>query len=670
MGKKVGLFVLCLMLVCFALVGAAEGKQKAVVADKVPLLMYCPEEGKDDPEFQSYWGTPFEISPPGKYDMQVEFFRGDEALFDTITASQYRSEEYFYIDVNKFPTEPGMVHFKVTGESENAYIDELFELKVVPYTGRETPQSYDVHANVGEKIDLWLACFEELLKQNSRLGFGSIGIPDKNGVGKYLLKEYEFTPEEKGIYHLLGEVWNCNILEYVDIRVIAGDVSEADIKSDTEAYLARHAVDEGTKNNGKLRARIDSSFIRKFRRGVPLYCKSDEYPDIKLKSDFYYLLNVSREGNFGLKIELVDGDSSIKNLFGLEHYRKENLFGLKNAKNLKKPGSAVLRITGENGNYYVDEVFTVNIEPYQGPELKMTKNYIHVNLGEETDVVSSFRDLCPDVEEGAGFEFKKGNNYNYGDVVNENFEWIDYSFRALKKGIYDAQLLLTQSNVEFEFNVKIYAGDYPYLLSTDAEAFPGTDIKVLADVLMEEAKDKEIEYTLEGNEKVTIDPEGRLSIAEDASGEVLIKAKPAGLDVEPAELKVKILGYNGKKPADSFDEATLKTFDYLGTNPLYSTESGSVWSTWLKQNSIGIDLGLSCGEKVTKVTVLPVRSPDELKELVLANPESERLACDQSGGTAEISLREQPIFSDYGRKPGTLCTAPSDAAYRSVFRSG
>ena len=145
MKKKISIIVLCLMLLTIALAGAAEGKQKAEILNKAPLLMYCPEEGKDDPEFDTYESFYLEVKPAGKYDLQVEYAEGDEALFEAISARQYRKDDKrIYIDAEVFPKEPCVTKFRLTGESEDAYIDELFEIQVVPYTGRVTQERVDV----------------------------------------------------------------------------------------------------------------------------------------------------------------------------------------------------------------------------------------------------------------------------------------------------------------------------------------------------------------------------------------------------------------------------------------------------------------------------------------------------------------------------------------------
>ena len=665
MKKKISIIVLCLMLLTIALAGAAEGKQKAEILNKKPLLMYCPEEGKDDPEFDTYESFYFEIQPAGKYDLQLEYAKGDEALFEAISARQYRKDDKsIYIDAEVFPKEPCVTIFRLTGESEDAYIDELFEIQVVPYTGRVTQERVDVQVQTGETVRLWEACFEELAGENSPISVRYFNVADIDKAGKYSLKWDEFTADEAGIYHVIAEAWNRNILERVNIRVIAGDVSEEAIKADTEAGLARAALDEPAEHPGKLRARIDSYLIRQFRRGVPFYCKSDEFPDIKLENNVWYRMELSREGNFRLKLDLVEGDSFIKNLFGVRYSRGYSYLSLKNAANLTQPGSAVLRITGEKDNYYVDETFTVNLVPFHGPLVELRKDYVHVNLDEATDVAAEFADLSTVEDIGYGFVPKNGTRYKYGDIENENFAWKDYEFRAFRKGIYEAKFRPSQANIDYEFDVKIYAGDYPYILSTDGEAYPGAEIHVLADPLMDEAKDREIEYAVEGNEKVSINSEGLLTIAGNASGDVLVKAKPSGMDVEPSELKVKILGYDGKKAEDEFDEETRQAFDYLEGNPLYSTESGSVWDSWQGYNNIGISLGLNCGEKVTKATVLPVHTADELKELLVVNPKAKgSLVINQSvlrnlrAGTAYFLVTAESQ-SHYAQKLVTLNTKP------------
>ena len=61
MRKRIGLIVLCLMMVCFSLCGAAEGKQKTEITDSQAMILYCPEEGKDDPQFTLYNSSMYEM---------------------------------------------------------------------------------------------------------------------------------------------------------------------------------------------------------------------------------------------------------------------------------------------------------------------------------------------------------------------------------------------------------------------------------------------------------------------------------------------------------------------------------------------------------------------------------------------------------------------------------
>ena len=181
-----------------------------------------------------------------------------------------------------------------------------------------------------------------------------------------------------------------------------------------------------------------------------------------------------------------------------------------------------------------------------------------------------------------------------------------------------------ECNIEHTFAVNIYAGDYPYLLSAESGAFPGSKVQINADLLMVEASKKEIEYSLEGNDLCSIDENGLLSVGENSMGSVTVKAKPAGTDLDPSELTLSILGYNGTKEEGSFSEESNQILDMWENNPVYITPR----VFWGYRYLTGSALTLDGDEKVTKLTVTPVEMNPGREKLV--NVQNNAIYIDQS----------------------------------------
>lgn len=596
--RKIFLLSLCLVLIMLAVCGLADEKQKATLEGPRLIRLYDPSVKLKNMTFVNGGGM-FAVEPAEIYETKLNMVEGDEALFKLLTMDQKSSYPILlYLNLKGQPKAPSSVKVRLTGESENAYLDDIIDVVVEPCSDdNHLPLLTDeVHIDVGEPIDVIESFIGEGHELEARMRYEI----DPKAQG-YVEDDYgRFIAEQDGIYKIEIDLFEGNAGFSYNVRIIAGDPQETD--------------DSTNIGNGKTELSVDSYDIKGFKNGKPLYCKSEKFPNIKLRN-YGTGFSLSKPVNLNLTIELVDGDSFIKDLFKIESQGNGRyILWRKGNSQLTEPGQATFRITGEDQDYFVDETFPVKVVPYEGPVPELKKSYIQVDLDTSVDLNRTFRSSLPS---GLSCWVQMDKNANY-----ERTESGTYIFH--EKGIYPGVLEVDDSNIEHTFAVNIYAGDYPYLLSAESGAFPGSKVQINADTLMVEASRKEIEYSVEGNDLCTIDDNGLLSVGESAIGSVTVKAKPAGTDLDPSELTLSILGYNGTKEEGSFSEESNQILDMWENNPVYITPR----VFWGYRYLTGSALTLDGDEKVTKLTVTPVEMNPGREKLV--NVQNNAIYIDQS----------------------------------------
>ncbi|MBQ8093802.1 MAG: Ig-like domain-containing protein [Clostridia bacterium] len=592
--RKYLLLVLCLALSMLAVTGLADEKERAILDNDGPKLFYDSSVEMENMSYTSGWMWN-EIYPAEKYDLKLKLVDGNEAVFKTISVSQ-NDPESFYI-IAKYPPETSeKLTVQLLGESETAYIDEIFEIIFEPYPVDKTISllTEEVHIDVWDSINVVETFFGELPDNIESVTF------EVDGDSIYGLDDLVYTAENEGIYTATIDLYDRNVMFTYNVQLIAGNPQD---------------VEDAT---SKRQLSVNSYTIRSYQDGAVLYCPSDTYSKLNMRYVHGYYFSLSEPVNLKLNLELVEGDSFIKDIFSIESRNDHYLLWESNLNKLTKPGQATLRIAGENDEYFVDETFPVTVVPYEGPDPELSKSYIQVDLESMVTPSDMFGNWITSEFTGYSISIPTAKNGEYERIENSS----SYVFH--KKGIYRAVFEVYISNIKYAFDVNIYAGEYPYLLSADAGAIPGTQVQITAEQLMLDVRGKDIEYRTDGNDLCTIDENGLLSIDENATGSVTISAKPADSDIEASELKLNILGYSGNKEESVFSETSAQILDAWETAPFYITPADN-WGYW---NSIGTALELEGGEKVTKITVIPAKvNPGREK---LMNVQKNMLYVDQS----------------------------------------
>ena len=243
------------------------------------------------------------------------------------------------------------------------------------------------------------------------------------------------------------------------------------------------------------------------------------------------------------------------------------------------PTEATIRLVGESEHHVVDETYHVRIEPYQARKL-VNKPYIHVDLNhtyEVWELSERIHNEClteevANSDAGIRLDFVYKGLHMQTVEGSEDLRLTHEEFTVCMKGIYAAVVSVRQANLSIDHDYSIIAGDYPYLREQPGMAYPGHQVRISAEPLMKEAEGKEIEFSVEGNERVTIDSQGNLDIGPGAAGEVTVSAKPKGTDIAPSQLTVRMMGYQGLKKEDSLTEGTMDDLDSFSARTVYVGE--------------------------------------------------------------------------------------------------
>ena len=372
----------------------------------------------------------------------------------------------------------------------------------------------------------------------------------------------------------------------------------------------------GSLAEGKTKVSINGE--KEFMSEKPLYILPDGDFDVSVDR-FGYMFSLTKPVSLNLELELVEGEPLIRDLFEIvKNGEGKYTLWVGETDKISAPCEAVLRMTGENEEYYLDETFPIKIEWFNGKGPRVSRSVMQVPLGIEVSLDSMFEELLDD----SSFDSYSVFPGEVGDKV-EKVRYGVYIFH--EKGVYPCTFKSINGNIGKDTEMTVYAGDYPYLLSAESGAFPGTAVQIKAEPLMTEAEGKKIIFSTEGNEACSIDEQGVLSIGENAVGTVTVRAKPEKTELEAAELTLTILGYTGTKEKGEFSEESSYTLDMWENNPFYITPQGNVWGYW---QYFGTSLTLEGNEKVTKLSVTPVSVKPGREKLV--NVEKDVMYLDQS----------------------------------------
>ena len=146
----------------------------------------------------------------------------------------------------------------------------------------------------------------------------------------------------------------------------------------------------GSLAEGKTKVSIKGTVEQEFMSEMPLYILPDGDFDVSVDR-FGYVFSLTKPVSLNLELELVEGEPLIRDLFEIvKNGEGKYTLWVGETDKISAPCEAVLRMTGENEEYYLDETFPIKIEWFNGKGPRVSRSVMQVPLGIEVSLDSMF----------------------------------------------------------------------------------------------------------------------------------------------------------------------------------------------------------------------------------------------------------------------------------------